>query len=135
MSTPFDYLVGKWMLDELYNKSNNTIPLWAKNVWDCRLLIVNTASYKMHPDDPRRELSEDPDRLIYSLGVLYGFKIKKYLHNGIVVASDLRDTDVGWINDFSVEDDKIYAYGNLRGTLLKETHPDMEFVRGQEIMF
>lgn len=112
------------MTDELYNAANNTIPLWAKDVWDCRLLIVSVDDWK-----------DEDGKAMQSLGVLYGFKVKELLEGDKLVLSRIRKDKIGYINRFTRKDESIYAYGKLRGVVLEENMPNFKFMLGQGGMF
>lgn len=112
------------MTDELYNAANNTIPLWAKDVWDCRLLIVSVGDWR---DDDGRDMQ--------SLGVMYGFKVRELMEDNKLVLSSVRKGMIGYINRFIRKDESIYAYGKLRGVVLEENMPNFKFMLGQGGMF
>ena len=115
-------LRGKWMIDLDSEQRNNPMPIWAKNVWDCRLLIVDTSRYT----------HESKSRL--ALAVIYGFQLPKYMNGENLVLTDIPGHVPGYISDVTFKDKEVWTWEH-RATLLDESKPNLKISLGQATLF
>ena len=111
-------LRGKWMIDLIYEKRNNPMPLWAKDIWDCRLLIVNTRTYERN------------NKECLALMVIYGFQVQKYVDGEYLTLTDIPNRVPGCISDVTFKDKEVWTWEH-RATLLEESKPGLTVYLGQ----
>lgn len=118
----YEDLIGKWMRDLDYEKNNNPIPLWAKDPWDCRLLICDTKMVEHHTYG--RSLT---------IKIMFGFGVRKYLVEGNkFVASNVPAKKFGYLPGVIIKDGEVWAYnGEKRKGILLDDKPDIDLFLGQ----
>ena len=120
-------LVGKWLIDHDYEKGNNPMPLWAKTIWDCRQLIVETSvSTKFYS----LVINEWVDEERLNLGVVFGFQLVKYANGEHLVLTDIPKSVPGWISNVTIKGDEIWTEKH-KATLLHESKPNLIVSVGQ----
>ena len=118
-SGDYDWMIGKWAIDRMYEKEDGEIPLWAKgDPWRLRRFI-----YSAHYFVDNNSLDLDPapqytGQLCCTIGVMLGIYAKNRMeeHGGVLMLSGLKGNE-GHINHVCHLDGAIYSQPVYKGTL------------------